>query len=185
MTVRPEDVVRVVEFRNRLVTFVNYVGENAGTYEQPPQDVVRHIGQEQSWLAQEYGRVYRTVAPYGIAQMSRFGGIVSQDVVRDAIGRLDHPSYPALSQMAVQQLDTVIGHLRAEVEDRPDRPARSTDDLYRLTSPLYWLGALVRLAARLLSTNRGKIAAALGAVALAIIGAVASGWAEAFFASKP
>ena len=138
----------------------------------PPDHVAEHIGKEQAWLAQEYGRVYRLLEPYGPAQMQQYGMVVSQDVIRDAIGNPTHPGYADVARFAVQQLDTVIGHLRAEVEERgPWTP----DDIYRVTSPVYWLGQLLVFVRWLVSTNRGRIVALIGIV----IGGFASGAASA------
>jgi hypothetical protein len=195
MAAKPEDVIRVVEFRNRLVAFANYIDAHRPAYGEELKPAARqHIGTEQTGLGQDYGRVYNVIKPYGIASMTQYGGIVSQDVVRDAIGRLDHPSYPALAQMAIQHLDVIIGHLRAEVEDEPANGRTlateppdvrdwgfTSDDVYRVTSLVYWLGKLVGLIGWLLSTTRGRIAAITGAVALAIIGGVVSGAAQAWF----
>lgn len=174
-----QDLARVAEFRNRLVAFANYIDAHMPDYGEDLKPAARqHIGAEQSGLAQDYGRVYKVLAPYGIASMTQFGGIVSQDVVRDAIGRLDHPSYPTLAQMAVQHLDVILGHLRAEVEDGSVRTA-SPDALYRYTSPVYWFGRLVALVRRLIGTTRGRIAAAIGAILIAIIVGIATGTAQA------
>jgi hypothetical protein len=106
--------------------------------------------------------------------VTQFGGIISQDVVRDSIGRLDHPSYPALARMAVQHLDWIIGLRRADVEDGG---RRDPDDLYRLTSPVYWFGRLGAALRWFLGTNGGRLLAAGGAIALAIV----SGAAQAVF----
>ena len=180
MAVKPKDVIRVAEFRNRLVVFVNYVGENVRRNESTPQDVQSRIGEEQAWLGQEYGSVYRVIVPYGIPQMQQFGAIVSSDAVRDAIGRLDQPSYPALAQMAIQHLDMVIGRMRADVEERRLAPG-SSDTIYRLTSPVYWGGRLVAALRRLLSTNRGRITAVISVLVVAVIGGIVSGVAQAWF----
>jgi hypothetical protein len=181
MAVKPEDVVRVAEFRNRLVAFANYIDAHRPDYGEDLKPAARqHIGTEQSGLAQDYGRVYKVIQPYGIASMTQFGGIVSQDVVRDAIGRLDHPSHPALAQMAVQHLDVILGHLRAEVEDHPARTT-SPDALYRWTSPVYWIARLLAVVRRLLSTNRGRIVAGVGVLLIAIISGIASGVAQGWF----
>jgi hypothetical protein len=181
VSVKPEDVVRVADFRNRLVAFANYLDAHRPAYGEELKPAARqHVGTEQSALGQDYGRVYNVIKPYGIASMTQFGGIVSQDVVRDAIGRLDHPSYPTVAQMAIQHLDMIIGHLRAEVEDRPAR-ITSPDALYRYTSPVYWLGRLLALLRWLVMTNVGRITAIVGAVILAVIGGVVSGAAQAWF----
>lgn len=173
---KADELARVVDFRDRLVGFVNLVTQNVRRYADPPSpEVVQRIGLEQAWLSQEYGRVYRTVTRYGIAQMTQFGRIASHDVIRDAIGSPTHPRYHDVSQMAIQQLDIVIGHLRAEVEDEPTRVG-GTVDLYRLTNPIYWLVALTRLVRRLLGTTRGKVIAAVGTVVLVLIGAFAEAW---------
>jgi hypothetical protein len=177
---RPEDLIRVAEFRNRLVAFMNYLGENVRRYESTPQHVQSHIGDEQAWLAQEYGRVYKLVEPYGIAQMTQFRRIASTDVVRDAIGSPTHPEYGALAQMAVQHLDMVIGQMRAEVEDR-SATRRLPDDLYRLTSPVYWLGRFIIFGRWLLGTTRGRIAGGISLLVVAIVSGIVSGAAQAWF----
>jgi hypothetical protein len=170
-----DELARVFAFHNRLVAFVNYVGKQMSHGGPPSAEARAHIGLEQAGLVQDYGRVYATVKPYGVASMTQFGGIVSQDVVRDAIGRLDHPSYPSLANMAVQHLNWIIGLMRADVENRPAR--RAPDNIYRLTSPVFWLGRFGAGFRWLLGTNGGRIAAAGGTVVLAII----SGAAQAVF----
>ncbi len=179
-TAKPEDLARVVEFRNRLVAYANYVRENVGRLVPTPDHPQRHIGEESAWLAQEYGRVYGLIRPYGIAQMTQFGGIASTDVVRDTIGGPGHPEYRAIAGMAVQHLDTVIGRMRAEVEDRNGRPL-DRDALYRLTSPLYWFGRAAGFVRWLRGTSRGRKAAAISLVMVAIISGVVSGAAQAWF----
>jgi len=64
---------------------------------------------------------------------------------------------------------------RADIEDRPGR--RAPDDLYRLTSPVYWAASTGAFVRWVLGTNRGRLVAAGGAVILAII----SGAAQAVF----
>lgn len=170
-----DDLERVNQFRNRLVAFVNFVGDHMSRGSPPSVHAQVHIGSEQTALVQDYGRIYATVRPYGIAQMTQFGGIVSPDVVRDAIGRLDHPSYQAIATMAVHHLDWIVGLMRADAEDRGGR--RRPDDLYRLTSPVYWVACVGVFVRWLLGTNGGRLAAAAGAVFLAVI----SGAAQAVF----
>ena len=178
---RATDLQRVIAFRNRLVAFVDYVGENARLRRLAPQDVQGDTSQEQAWLAQEYGRVYRVIQPYGIAQMTQFGGIASTDVVRDTIGSLGRPSYGAMAGMAIQHLDMVIGRMRADVEDQADTSPRSSDALYRYTSLAYWLGRLLALVRWFFFTGRGRVVTVIGAVVLAIIGGIVSGAAQAWF----
>jgi hypothetical protein len=174
--VKPDEVTRVIEFRERLVAYANYVTEHVhglGYGGQVSARVRTHIGEEQSWLAQEYGAIHKTIARYGTAMMTQFGGIASQDAVRDAIGSPTHPSYADLARFAIGHLDTIIGRLRAEAASR----RVSMDDVYRATSPVFWIARLLAGVRRLLSTTRGRIVAAIGAVILVLIGA----FAQAFF----
>jgi hypothetical protein len=171
------DLNRVVEFRNRLVAFENYVAaERSSNAPQTPESK-NHLAAEQSGLQQDYGSVWGLISRYGPAQMSQYGGIVSQDVVRDAIGRLDHPGYTALAAMAVSHLDWIVGVIRADVEGRG--PRRTQDDLYRVTSPIYWIGQLGAFLRWLIGTNRGRIVAAISALVLAIVTGLASGAGKA------
>lgn len=64
--------------------------------------------------------------------MRAYGMTVSQDVVRDAIQSPTHPGCGDLAKMAIGSLDMIIGQLSADVG------TRKVDDLYRLTSPLFW-----------------------------------------------
>lgn len=183
------DVERVRAFRDRLVRFLNVVLENRGRRPVGLMDdqAVLRIAPEQTWLGQEYGRLYRVINRYGQAMMgSQVLGITSYDVIRDAINRLDAPLYDDLCQLAVQHLDTTIGRLEAEIQESSGR--LSADDVYRLTSPVYWLGRLLVLAQWVVGTQRGRIVGAIGAVALVVIGSVVSGaaqaWFERFFAGR-
>jgi hypothetical protein len=53
--------------------------------------------------------------------------------------------------------------------------------LYRLTSPLYWLAQAATFIRWVMGTNRGRIAAAISALILAIVGGIGTGWAQAWF----
>jgi len=189
VSVKPEEIARVVEFRNRLVAFANYVDAHRPAYGEGFKAAARqHIGTERSALRMEYGQLYKTIVRYGgVFSMTQFGGVVSQDVIRDAIGQLDHPSHTAVMDAAVSHLEEVIGRLRAEADSRSGR--LEIEDFYRLTSPVFWIGRLVLLGRWLFGTTRRALASA---AALAIIGAIASGTASAIvkwlldnFASKP
>ncbi|MBA3875638.1 MAG: hypothetical protein C0498_01655 [Anaerolinea sp.] len=176
------DLERVVAFRNRLVEYANFVRDNVIRFVPTDDRAQQRIGTESALLAQEYGRLYKVIARYGIAQMTQFGGIASTDVVRDTIGSPGHPSYNAMAGMAIQHLDMAIGRMRADVEDGPTRPV-SRDELYRLTSPLFWLGQLVVFLRWLIGTTRGRIAAALGVLIVAVISGIVSGVAQGWFES--
>jgi hypothetical protein len=180
MAVKPEDVLRIHSFRNRLVDYASYVNGHVHRYEATPDHVARHVAEEQAWLGQEYGRVKRMIEPHGIAGMRQFGMIVSQDVIRDAIGSPTHPGYADIAQLAVQHLDVVIGELRAEVEDGP-AVSPTPDVLYRLTSPLYWLGRLLAFVRWLITTNRGRITAGVSILVVAVVSGIVSGAAQAWF----
>jgi len=158
-----EDVKRVEEFRGRLAAFAS---------KSAPQ-----TEEETAWLAQAYGRLAHLFQPYGAVEMRRYGMVVSQDVIRDAIGSPSHPGYIDVAQMAIQHVDEVIGRLRAQVERHPS----SRENLYRLTSPVYWAQRLAAVARWLMATTRGRIVALGAATGIAIIGGVASGVAQAWF----
>ena len=57
----------VSEFRNRLVGFANHVNANVGRYGETPGSAQAHVGMEQAWLAQKYGRLYRVIERFGTA----------------------------------------------------------------------------------------------------------------------
>jgi hypothetical protein len=172
-----EEADRVAQFRDRLVAYANeIVGLDS---EQPLLPTIRaRLASEEAVLSQEYGAVGRLIARYGgIAAMHQYGMVVSQDVVRDAIQRPDHPGYSDVVRLAIGQLDVVIGAMR-----RDARPSGiSADEIYRYTSPVYWGGRAVALAVWLVTTNRGRLAAIAGAVALAIISGAAQAWFQTIF----
>lgn len=169
------DLRELVAFREALVAYINAVEGAHGSWSPG-------LSEEQARLTREYGRLYRViVARGGIAQMGAPAfGVMSRDVVADAIGRPDHFDYDTVARFATQHVDTVIGRIQDEVERRAD-----PDRVYRLTSPLFWVSALARSMVQLLATTRGRILAAVGAIILVIIGGVASGWAQAFFSRVP
>lgn len=171
---------RVVEFRNRLVAYANLVRENVIRFVPTPDHKQQRIGEESAWLAQEYGRVYKLILPYGIAQMTQFGRIASTDAVRDTIGSPGHPEYTAMAGMAIQHLDMVIGRMRAEVEDRAGKSV-DPEALYRLTSPVYWLGRLAALIHWLVTTKGGRIVALVGTFVGIVVGGIASGLAQGWY----
>jgi hypothetical protein len=84
----------------------------------------------------------------------------------------------------VSHLDKAIGVLQARAERQ--RPWTDPGRIYRITSPLFWIvraaAAVVRVTRWVMATARRRLAAAIGAVALVVIGAIVSGWAGAFFA---
>lgn len=173
---KADDLERVTAFRERFVTYANFVTEKVhglGYVEQPSKRDQAHIGQEQTWLRQEYGAIQRTISRFGTAKAMQFGMVMSYDVVRDTIGMPTHPSYGEMASLAVGHLDTIIGKLRAEVESQ--RPV-SMDDVYRATSPVFWLAKIIDAIRRLLGTTRGRIVAAVSAGLLALIGAFAQAW---------
>ncbi len=133
---------------------------------------------ERTWLTREYGRLMKVINRWGGMQMASHAlGITSRDVVLDAVNGVGDVYWSDAAKYAVQHLETVIGRLQAEADERRSDP----DAIYRLTSPVFWLerlGSGVRL---LLGTVRGRIVAGIGAVVLVIIGGIATGWAQAFF----
>lgn len=199
------DLARVIEFRNRLVAYMNLVlrnGDGMRWGSADPSDVAR-LQSEQPWLAQEYGRLYNVINQWGGMMMSSPAlGVTSRDVIQDAIHDLRDLSYDDISRISIQHLDTVIGRLSAEAEEaerernlareRREREAarkaeeRATkladpDRWYRLTSPLYWFGRLGALVRWVLSTNRGRVIGAVGLLVGAVVGGVVSGAAQAWF----
>jgi hypothetical protein len=173
------DIERVVEFRKKLATFVEYA----------PRDLFNpHLGgrvvdkRDQEWLFQRYGLIHRAIAPYGPVQLRKSGVVVSQDVVSDAIGSPDHPAYADIALLALQHVDYALGRLVADVEETAAQArARSAENLYRLTSPVYWLGRSLGVVRWLAGTTRGRLATLIGAVFLAVIGGIVSGMAQAWF----
>jgi hypothetical protein len=176
------DLEFAVEFRQRLAEFVKSVPEyrqEDGTFYTFYRST---IASDQAWLFQRYGRIYKAIAPYGIVQFRESGAVISQDVVIDAIGSLDHPAYGDIAAMAIKQIDLAIGRLRADVDQAIEEArSRSADDLYRLTSPVFWLGRLASLLRWIVGTARGRIVAVLGALLIAIVSGIASGVAQTWF----
>jgi uncharacterized small protein (DUF1192 family) len=105
-------------------------------------------------------------------------GMISHDVVQDAIHDVGDLSYDDLARLSVQHIDTTIGRLQGELERRSS--ARDPDTIYRLTSPVYWLKVIGSGVVRLWGSTRGRIAAVVGALLLATFTAVLSGVAQAF-----
>jgi hypothetical protein len=171
----------VVEFRNRLVAYMNLVRDNVTRYGPPPSDSVQaRLSAEQPWLAQEYGRQYKVINRWGGLQMTMPAlGITSWDVIQDAIHDIGDVYYGDICRFAVQHLDTAIGRLRGEAEQKTGRSVEP-DTLYRLTSPVYWIqrfGAFLRW---LFGTARGRVVAIMSALVIAIVGGLASGAGQAF-----
>jgi hypothetical protein len=181
MGTKPAELASVVEFRNRLVVYINYVQAHQSGYRSVPMELEdqEHIAEQQPWLGQEYGRLYNLINRYGLAGMQAPAfGTMSHDVISDAIHRPDKPSYGSLTTLAIQQLDTVIGRLRADLEE--GRFLSTPDAIYRLTSPVYWFGRLMVLLRWLIFTNRGRIAAGIGILVVAVTTGIASGVAGAW-----
>lgn len=181
--VKPEDVVRVEEFRNRLVAFANYVNEHRPKDyldDGPSKRVQQKIGHDQTSLSQAYGSIQGIIAPFGTAMMHQYGMIVSQDVVRDAIQTPAHPGYGDVASMAIGHIDMIIGRLRAEVEDGRGGLV-SAEALYRYTSIAFWVGRLGALIRWLVLTGWGRITAVLSVLVIAIVSGIVSGAAQAWF----
>ena len=120
------DLDEIAAFRNRLIAFAGYVGANywggPGSPEGVDPAVLEHIGQERVALTQEYGRLRARItrAAGGIMQMTLPAiGIVSQDVIADAINRWDWHNWSDTVQMAQQHLDMAIGRLQADHAESP------------------------------------------------------------------
>jgi hypothetical protein len=179
----------VIAFRNRLVAFMNFVQEHVQRYAPIDPEAQHWITAEQPWLSQEYGRLSDVINRFGTMRMgSPALGITSHDVVQDAIYDLTEIDYSTIARLTVQHLDMLIGKLRAKAERTNGEPERKPyvplptivpDQIYRVTSPLYWIGRLVALLRWLLGTAGGRIVTIVGAISLAIIGGVASGFAQA------
>jgi hypothetical protein len=172
------DLERLKAFRNDLVGFVNLVSKHRTGFRAMPVDeeAWTEISSRQPRLAHQHGRVAAILRPYGQVGIHQYGMMVSRDVIWDAIHSPEHPGYSDVARTAVGHLDTVIGRLSAEVEEGAG--VRSLDDLYRVTSPIYWLALIGRFIGWVASTHRGRIAGAIGAVILVVIGAVVSGAAQ-------
>jgi hypothetical protein len=146
-----------------------------------PESTARSIGQERTWLAQEYGRLFGIINRWGGMMMgSPALGTTSRDVVQDAIHDIGTIFYNDLARLSVQHLDTVIGRLTGRAE-RYAEPAVKSEDLYRWTSPVFWVQRLAAGVGWLLATGWRRALTGLGAVALVVIGGIASGWAGAVF----
>lgn len=174
-------LAEVTEFRNRLVEYANLVLENRPYGSMPlsdvDPDVLVRLQQERTSLTQTYGGLYTVINHWGVGKMSTpASGILSHDIVQDAIHSSNSTRYADIAGMATQHLDTVIGRLRGEAQERW-RP----ETLYRLTSVAFWMGRLLALIRWLVVTKGGRIVAIVAAVVLAIIGGIASGWAQSLF----
>lgn len=104
-------------------------------------------------------------------------GVTTVDVVQDAITQVGGLSYGDICRFAEQHLDTVIGRLR----DQEERRSVGPEVFYRATSLGLWLHQLARGIGWLFATTGRRIFTILGAVALAILTAFVSGWAQAMF----
>lgn len=180
-----DDLASVAEFRNRLVAYMNLVHSTATGFYSVPSDTgdEARIRSEQPWLAQEYGRLHKVINRYGTTQMgSPAFGITSRDVIQDAIHDINDPYYHDLARLSVQHLDTLIGRLRGEAEEKAEETRVPPEAIYRLTSPIFWLQQLASGVAWVLATNGRRIAAVVGTLALAVVTAFVTGWAQALFA---
>lgn len=176
-----DDLQRAVEFRERLVAYMNRIlARGSASYGGGlDAETRRAIAGEQNWLAQEYGRLFSIINRYGSMGMSSPAiGMISHDVVQDAIHDVGDLSYDDLARLSVQHIDTTIGRLQGELERRSS--ARDPHTIYRLTSPVYWLKVIGSGVVRLWGSTRGRIAAVAGALLLAAFTAVISGVAQAF-----
>jgi hypothetical protein len=177
------DIARVVEFRNRLVQFMEAVQRRRSTRYSVPADPDAEgwLRSEQTWLGVEYGRLYNLINAYGAAAAFAPNlGRTSPDVIADAIHSTDHHAYHHLARLTMQHLDTALGRLQTDVSDA--RTASGAPDrMYRLTSPLYWMARAATFVRWLIGTHRGRITAGIGALILAVVGGIATGWAQAFF----
>jgi hypothetical protein len=143
-----------------------------------PDTSVR-LGEEQVWLGQTYGRLFRVINRWGGMSMgNRIAGIIVVDVVADAIHNPTTLAYGDVARLAMQHLDTAIGRLT----DTADRQRANPEAIYRATSPVYWGERLMSLIRWLVATTGRRIVTMLGAVGLAVISAFISGWAQAVFA---
>lgn len=201
------DLARVVEFRNRLVAYMNLVlrnGDGTRWGGADSSDVAR-LQSEQPWLAQEYGRLYNVINQWGSMMMSSPAlGVTSRDVIQDAIHDLRDVSYDDIARISIQHLDTVIGRLSGEAEEAEreralarekrereaarkaeERAARAADPdrWYRLTSPLYWAGRVTALVRWVFGTWSGRIVGAIGVLVVAVISGIVSGVAQGWFES--
>jgi hypothetical protein len=168
----------VVEFRNRLVAYISFVMTHAGHGGPMSAAELAHVADERTWLTREYGRLIQVINRWGGMQMASHAlGITSRDVVLDAINGIGDVYWSDAAKYAVQHLETVIGRLQAEADERRPDP----EAIYRLTSPVFWLGRLIAVVRWILGTVRGRIVGGIGAVVLVVIGGIASGWAQAFF----
>ena len=199
------DFARVVEFRNRLVAYMNIVLGAGGNLRWGGLDEsdTRRLQSEQPWLAQEYGRLYNVINRWGSMSMgSPALGVTSRDVIQDAIHDVADFSYNDIARITIQHLDMVIGRLSGEAEEserernlarerREREAARKADERaakladpdrwYRVTSPLYWMGRLGALVRWVLGTWSGRIVGALSVLAIAIISGIVSGVAQGWF----
>jgi hypothetical protein len=164
-----DELAQVMEFRNRFVSYANLVAPY-GRYSAPDEATGTRIQTEKSWLMVEFGRLYEPLHRYGTAQAaSHMFGVTSQDVLRDAISDAPGPDRGDHLRMAAEFLDLVVGRLQADAA-KPQKPTPS---------------ARVDLEARSHWLRRAGIAAALGTILVAILAAVVTGWASAFFTQHP
>ena len=175
----------VVEFRNRLVEYMNLILEHKDRVSSPmPEWVVARLQAEQPWLSQNYGRLSKLIHPSGVPQgmAMGFGSITTSfDVIADAIHNPGDAYYNDLAGIADQHLMMRIGQLQGEAQERAERRQISPDALYRLTSPLYWLGRLWALVRWIWGTWSGRITAAAGALLAIVVTALVNGWVGSLF----
>lgn len=177
---------QVTEFRNRLVAYMTLVQQSRSEWGAIDDRVLYNLTAEHTWLTTEYGRLYKAIHPLGSPQSmsSPAAGVTSQDVIYDAISNPRAVFYADIARIANSYLLARIGHMQGEEDERAERVQRSPDTIYRLTSPLFWLGRLWALIRWLWGSTGGRIATALAAVILAIITGIATGWAQAIFTPR-
>jgi hypothetical protein len=180
-------VAEVAAFRDRLVAYMDVVLDNRPYGSIPlsdvDADVLVRLREEQTSLGQTYGRLYTAINRWGVGTMGTpASGTLSHDIIQDAIHNITSTRYSDISAFARQHLDTVIGRMQGEAEENVERRQVEPETIYRLTSPLYWLGRLWALIRWLWGSWSRRVATVIAAVILAVISGVASGWAQAIFA---
>lgn len=186
-TLRSMDrLAEVMEFRERLVSYMNLVLENReSAYSPLPERVMARLLAEQPGLSQTYGRLFRDIHPSGIPQRMAMGYgtiMTSADVIADAIHNPGDSSYNDLARIADQHLMMRIGQMQREAQERAEGRALLPEILIRITSVGFWLGRLWALIRWLVVTKGGRIAGLIGALLLAVVTALVTGWAQSLFA---
>jgi hypothetical protein len=80
-----------------------------------------------------------------------------------------------------------LGQMQGEIEEKEEAAESRTvdpDAFWRLTNPFYWLGRIPVALWWIVSTKGGRIVGLFGAAILAMIGGIASGWAQAVFTPR-